>query len=45
MSNKEVIYVRIEKELKEKLNKIAIKDNRSLNNLIVTIINKYLKGK
>lgn len=32
----------IEKKDKEKLEKIAVKENRSLNNLIETIIKEYL---
>lgn len=32
----------IEKELKEKLEAIAKKENRSLNNLIITILQEYV---
>ena len=37
------VLVTMPKETKEKLEKLAKEDNRSLNNMIVTIINKYLE--
>ena len=40
---KDVIYVRIEEELKKELDMIALEENRSLNNLVVTILIKYLE--
>ena len=44
--NKDVIYVRIDEDLKKKLDMIALEENRSLNNLIVTIsIRNYDKFK
>lgn len=42
---KEVIYVRIEKELKQKLDMLALQENRSLNNFIVTLLTKYIEEK
>lgn len=42
---KEVIYIRIEKEIKQKLDMLALKDNRSLNNYIVNILLKHLEQK
>lgn len=42
---KEVIFVRIEKELKAKLDMLALEENRSLNNYIVTILMEHLKQK
>lgn len=43
--NKDVIYVRIDEDLKKKLDMIALEENRSLNNLIVWILMKYLEMK
>ena len=40
---KEVIYVRIEKEIKQQLDMLALKDNRSLNNYIVNILTKHIE--
>lgn len=37
---KEVIYIRIEKEIKQKLDMLALKENRSLNNYLVTLLTK-----
>lgn len=42
---KEVIYVRIEKEIKQQLDMLALKDNRSLNNYIVNVLVKHLEEK
>lgn len=42
---KEVIYIRIDKELKQKLDLLALEDNRSLNNYIVNILIKHLEEK
>ena len=42
---KEVIYIRIDKELKQKLDLLALEDNRSLNNYIVNILMKHLEQK
>ena len=42
---KEVIFIRIEKELKQKLDMLALEDDRSLNNYIVNILKKHLKEK
>ena len=43
--NKDVIYVRIDEDLKKKLDMIALEENRSLNNLIVTILMRYLENR
>ena len=40
---KEVIYIRIERELKEILDNMALEENRSLNNFICTILMKYIE--
>lgn len=40
---KDVIYVRIDEELKKKLDMIALNEQRSLNNLVVLILSKYLE--
>lgn len=42
---KEVIYIRIEKDLKQKLDMLALEDNRSLNNYIVNILAKHIEQK
>lgn len=42
---KEVIFIRIDKELKQKLDMLALEDDRSLNNYIVNILKKHLKEK
>ena len=36
------VLVNMDKTLKEKLSKLAKEQNRSLNNLIVTILQKYV---
>ncbi len=41
--NKDVIYVRIDEELKKELDMIALEEQRSLNNLVVYILSKFLK--
>lgn len=41
--NKDVIYVRIDEDLKKELDMIALEEQRSLNNLIVWILSKYLE--
>lgn len=41
---KEVIYIRIEKEIKQKLDMMALKENRSLNNYLVTLLTKIVEG-
>lgn len=40
---KEVIYIRIDKKIKQKLDKLAYKDNRSLNNYIVNLLTKIVE--
>ena len=42
---KDVIYVRIDEDLKKQLDMIALEENRSLNNLIVTILMRYLDNR
>ena len=42
---KEVIYIRIEKEIKQKLDMYALDENRSLNNYIVTLLKKHIEEK
>lgn len=34
----------ISKELKKQLEELASKDNRSFNNLVITILEEYVKG-
>lgn len=41
--NKEVIYIRIDKDLKQKLDMIALEEQRSLNNLVVRILTKFIE--
>ena len=43
--NNAVINLRMSNEVKEVLVSIAKKENRSLNNLIVTIHSRYIKDK
>lgn len=38
------VLVTMPKETKERLEKLAKEDNRSVNNLILTILNKYLSN-
>ncbi len=42
---KDIIYIRIDKEIKQKLDMLALKDNRSLNNYIVTLLTKFVENK
>lgn len=42
---KEVIYIRIDKEIKQKLDMLALQENRSLNNYIVTLLTKFIEEK
>ncbi len=41
--NKDIIYVRIDEDLKRALDMIALEEQRSLNNLVVYILSKYLE--
>lgn len=43
--NNVIITLRTNEELKRELDMIALEENRSLNNLIVTILMKYLEEK
>lgn len=45
MNNNVIITLRTNEEIKIKLDKIALEENRSLNNLINTILIKYLDEK
>ncbi len=40
--NKDVIFVRIDEDLKKKLDMIALEEQRSLNNLVVRILTKFI---
>ena len=40
---KEQIHIYIEKEIKEKLEKLAEKDGRSLNNLVNKVLREYVE--
>ena len=42
--NKEIIYVRIDEDIKKKLDMLALTEQRSLNNLVVYILTKYLEN-
>ncbi len=41
--NKDVIYIRIDEDLKKKLDMIALDEQRSLNNLVTRILSKYIE--
>lgn len=43
MNNSVIITLRTNEDIKIKLDKIALEENRSLNNLINTILIKYLE--
>ena len=43
--NKEVIYVRIDEDLKKTLDMLALEEQRSLNNLVVRILSRYVEQK
>lgn len=43
--NKDIIYVRIDEDLKKELDMIALEEQRSLNNLVVRILTKFLEEK
>jgi len=40
--NNVIITLRVSEEIKQKLDRLALEENRSLNNLISTILIKYL---
>ena len=42
---KEQIHIYVEKEIKEKLEKLAEKDGRSLNNLVNKILREFVEGR
>ncbi len=41
--NKDIIYVRIDEDLKKKLDMIALEEQRSLNNLVVWVLTKFIE--
>lgn len=43
--NKDIIYVRIDEDLKKKLDMIALDEQRSLNNLVVWVLTKFIEYK
>lgn len=43
--NKDVIYVRIDEDLKKALDMIALDEQRSLNNLVVRVLTKFVEEK
>ncbi len=43
--NKDIIYVRIDEDLKQKLDMIALEEQRSLNNLVVWILSNYIESR
>lgn len=45
MNNNVIITLRTTEDIKIKLDKLALKDNRSLNNYINTILIKFLEEK
>ena len=42
--NKEILYIRIDENLKKELFKLAFEEQRSLNNLVVHILTQYLEN-
>ena len=42
---KEQIHIYIEKEIKERLEKLAEKDGRSLNNLVNKVLREFVEGR
>lgn len=43
MENNTIITLRTNEEIKRKLDELALKENRSLNNFIITILIKYIE--
>ncbi len=43
--NKDIIYVRIDEDLKQKLDMIALEEQRSLNNLVVWILSNFIESR
>lgn len=41
--NKDVIFVRIDEDLKKKLDMIALNEQRSLNNLVVKVLTQFVE--
>ncbi len=41
--NKDIIYVRINEELKKELDMIALEEQRSLNNLVVYALTQFIE--
>lgn len=42
---KEQIHIYVEKEVKERLEQLAEKDGRSLNNLVNKVLREYVEGR
>ena len=42
---KEQIHIYVEKEVKERLEKLAEKDGRSLNNLVNKVLREFVEGR
>ena len=42
--NKDIIYVRIDEGLKKDLDMIALEEQRSLNNLVVYVLSKFVEN-
>ena len=45
MENNVIITIRTNEEIKKELDRLALEENRSLNNFINTILMKYLEEK
>lgn len=43
MENNVIITLRTNEEIKKELDKMALEQNRSLNNLVITILIKYIE--
>lgn len=43
MENNVIITLRTNEEIKKELDRLALEENRSLNNFIITILMKYLE--
>lgn len=43
MENNTIITLRTNEEIKKKLDEFALKENRSLNNFIITLLIKYIE--
>lgn len=43
--NKDIIYIRIDEDIKQKLDMMALEEQRSLNNLVVRILTQFVEDK